>query len=415
MKGLKPEPGWRQAWVTWLYWLLLKSKPPTSDRTAPSCGLAEIKAPSASGSWTICQSSWSSFWMRITAPRRLLRVLEVDESFGAAIAVAPVVFEQALAKGRIGCLLIGARNRRVDAKPTRVDVIRIAFIKQLTDHLGDELGVNLVLGDGFALDADRSLLRLFVLLVVEQGELVHAPQHIQLALLRAFGIDDGVKGGGSLGQPGKHRDLGRIELRQSLAEVDLRRCAEPVGLLAEIDLVDIDLQDLIFAEAIFDLERQQRLVQFAGQRFFPGKKKVSRDLHRDRRSPLSLAAGHQVGVGCAAHPVVVDPGMLVKALVLGREDGLFHQSRNLLDADDRTALFAELPDQQAVGGVDAQRDLRLVLGERLDGGQVGVRQKDHETSQRQTQHSHPGQRQHREGEPSKPHSVDVRKKVAHYR
>src|SRR6266704_1195822 len=39
----------------------------------------------------------------------LLRILEVDESFGAAIAVAPVVFEQALAKGRIGCLLTGAR------------------------------------------------------------------------------------------------------------------------------------------------------------------------------------------------------------------------------------------------------------------------------------------------------------------
>src|SRR5438445_1399976 len=90
-----------------------------------------------------------------------------------------------------------------------------------------------------------------------------------------------------------------------------------------------------------------------GTFFFPGKKKVPRDLHRDRRSPLSLAAAYQVGVGCPEHPVVVDPGMLVKALVLGREDGLFHQRRNLLDADDRTALFAELPDQQAVGGVDA--------------------------------------------------------------
>src|SRR5213083_89398 len=41
MNGLKPEPGWRQACVTWLYWLRLKSKPPTSDRTAPSCGLTE--------------------------------------------------------------------------------------------------------------------------------------------------------------------------------------------------------------------------------------------------------------------------------------------------------------------------------------------------------------------------------------
>src|SRR5438477_8655919 len=70
--------------------------------------------------------------------------------------------------------------------------------------------------------------------------------------------------------------------------------------------------------------------------------------------------------------------MLVKALILGREDGLFHQGRNLLDADHRTALFAELADQDAVGRIDAQGDFRLVFGERLDGGQVGVRQKDDE-------------------------------------
>src|SRR6266568_2877273 len=72
--------GERQAWVTWLYWLRLKSKPPTKERTAPSCGLAEIKAPSASGSWMICQLSASSFWMRITAPGRILRVGGVRES-----------------------------------------------------------------------------------------------------------------------------------------------------------------------------------------------------------------------------------------------------------------------------------------------------------------------------------------------
>src|SRR5205814_9037243 len=102
----------------------------------------------------------------------LLRSLEVDESLGAAIAVGPVVFEQALANGRISCCLVGARNRRVDAKPARVDILRIAFIEQLTDHLGDELGVNLVLGDGFALDADRSLLGLLVSLVVEDRKSV---------------------------------------------------------------------------------------------------------------------------------------------------------------------------------------------------------------------------------------------------
>ena len=35
MKGLKLDPGWRSACVTWLYWLRLKSNPPTSERIAP--------------------------------------------------------------------------------------------------------------------------------------------------------------------------------------------------------------------------------------------------------------------------------------------------------------------------------------------------------------------------------------------
>src|SRR2546427_3760938 len=34
-----------------------------------------------------------------------------------------------------------------------------SLIEQLADHLGDELAVNLIFGDGFALDADRYPLR----------------------------------------------------------------------------------------------------------------------------------------------------------------------------------------------------------------------------------------------------------------
>jgi hypothetical protein len=69
MKGLKLEPGWRQAWVTWLNLLRLKSKPPTSARIAPSTGLAATKAASTSGNCRICQP-FSYFCTRITAPRR---------------------------------------------------------------------------------------------------------------------------------------------------------------------------------------------------------------------------------------------------------------------------------------------------------------------------------------------------------
>jgi hypothetical protein len=50
MNGLKLDPGWRQAWVTRLNLLRLKSKPPTSAMMAPSFGFSETSAASTSGS-----------------------------------------------------------------------------------------------------------------------------------------------------------------------------------------------------------------------------------------------------------------------------------------------------------------------------------------------------------------------------
>ena len=55
MKGLNEEPGWRQACVTWLNLLRLKSKPPTSARIAPSVGSVATNADSTSGIWVTLQ------------------------------------------------------------------------------------------------------------------------------------------------------------------------------------------------------------------------------------------------------------------------------------------------------------------------------------------------------------------------
>ena len=71
MKGLNEEPGWRQACVTWLNLLRLKSKPPIRARTAPSAGSSETKPASTSGSCAICQPFLSSRCTRMIAPRRM--------------------------------------------------------------------------------------------------------------------------------------------------------------------------------------------------------------------------------------------------------------------------------------------------------------------------------------------------------
>ena len=55
--------------------------------------------------------------------------------------------------------------------------------------------------------------------------------------------------------------------------------------------------------------------------------------------------------------------MLIESLVLGSEDGLFHDIGHILDMHDGTALFAEFADQIAVRGINAQRSLGAVVGE----------------------------------------------------
>lgn len=67
MNGLKLDPGWRQACVTWLNLFLSKSKPPIMALTAPSRGSSAMKAPSTSGNCVISQVFFGVFTTRITA------------------------------------------------------------------------------------------------------------------------------------------------------------------------------------------------------------------------------------------------------------------------------------------------------------------------------------------------------------
>ncbi len=72
MNGLKLEPGWRQACVTWLNLLRLKSKPPTIARISPSSGFSEMNAAATSGSCATDHAPLSFCTTRMIAPGRIL-------------------------------------------------------------------------------------------------------------------------------------------------------------------------------------------------------------------------------------------------------------------------------------------------------------------------------------------------------
>ena len=75
------------------------------------------------------------------------------------------------------------------------------------------------------------------------------------------------------------------------AEVDLRRGGHAIGAVAEIDLVQVQLEDLVLAEAPLDLQCQQDLLDLADVGLFGGEKEVTGDLHSDRAAALLLFAG----------------------------------------------------------------------------------------------------------------------------
>ena len=227
---------------------------------------------------------------------------------------------------------------------------------------------------------ERRILRLLELPVADEPQLVHAPQNVELAGARPFRIRDGIEGRRRLRQPGKHRGLGNVDLPERLAEIDLCRGSEAVGTLAQENLVDVQLEDLVLRQIGLDLVGEQHLAQLAGQCSFPGKKEIAGDLHGDRPRAL-LASARNVGQGRPKHGNVINAPMLVEPLVLGRQDRPAHDFGDFLDLYDRPALLAKLPEQLALGGQDSERDLRLVVGQGLQRGQSGIKKGKNERNQ----------------------------------
>ena len=204
-----------------------------------------------------------------------------------------------------------------------------------------------------------------------------------------FGVDHRVVGGGRLGQTREHRRLGRGDFGQRLAEIDLRGRGKPVGALAEVDLVEVDLEDLLFRECLLDLQCDQDLVDLAGVAAFVREKEIARELHGDRAGPLGLAARRQIGKRRAGNTQKVDAAVGKETVVLGGQDGPGHDWRHILEFDDAAALFTELADQHAIGGIDAQRHFWPVVGQCLHRRQPFARQDG-----RQAERQRKGQRQH---------------------
>src|SRR5262249_20209498 len=109
---------------------------------------------------------------------------------------------------------------------------------------------------------------------------------------------------------------------------------------AEIDAVDVELEELRFGEFPLEPERQQRFLDLAFERALLGQKKIFRKLLSDCGAALRDATVQDVGEGCASDAVGVDAKMLIKAPVLDSDEGLRYITGHFLQRNGRAGKIA---------------------------------------------------------------------------
>ena len=283
--------------------------------------------------------------------------------------MAGVVLQQPLPERRVGGVLESAVDGRPDLVPGGVGVFPVGVLHARAHHFR-EVGRFDLDGESVDLRGDRRVARGVVLVPLDVAELQHAPEHVVPAHDRLFRIGDGVEPGGRLRQPRDHRELGKRELRDRAPVVDLRRGPDPVGALAEEDLVDVELEDLLLGELALDLQREEDLVELSDVRLLPGEEEVPGHLHGDGAAPGPLLPGTDEVQHGAGQALPVDPGVLEEPVVLAGEKRLDEPLRDLVEAERRAPLLAELRHELVVAGVDPQRHLQPDVAQRLRRGEL---------------------------------------------
>jgi hypothetical protein len=260
----------------------------------------------------------------------------------------------------------------VDHESAGVGLFTVASEHLCADHLRYIGCVDVDLGR-VAARRDRLGDRLVVIIAADVVEREHAAQHVVAPLDGPRWIRDRIEARRRLGQSGDHRVLRQAQVCDRFAVVDQRCRADPVGALAEVDLVEVELEDLFLAQRALDLYRQEDLAQLAGVGLLAGQKEVARELHRDGAAALPLLAGQRQLDPGAQQPAIVDPGVAEEVGVLGREEspgscapGSLRRLSGMRRFSPNSAIR---PPSRAV---DLERHLQAHVAQAVDLGQVGL-------------------------------------------
>ena len=140
---------------------------------------------------------------------------------------------------------------------------------------------------------------------------------------------------------------------------------DAISTAAEVNAVQVKLEDLIFRKFPFDGKREDHLADFARPCLVVSQEHIARELLRNRRAALREAAARIANLKRSRDAERIDAEVAAKTLVLdGNHRGL-HRCRDLVDAQPFAITGANRHDHGAVGGMDTDH---LAIGRRFEFG-----------------------------------------------
>ena len=133
------------------------------------------------------------------------------------------------------------------------------------------------------------------------------------AAARGFDIGGRRIIGRRLDQPGDDRRLAQAEPVGAMAEEGAAGGIDAIGAAAEINPVEIELEDLVLGEFALKRERQHRFPDLAAEGAAVGQEDVAGELLGDGRSALAPAAGLEPHLERARDADRVDAEMAAEA------------------------------------------------------------------------------------------------------
>ncbi len=155
-------------------------------------------------------------------------------------------------------------------------------------------------------------------------------KHLRGARRGFVAVADRIESGRRLQQAGDQGAFVEISPPRRFAEIAMRRGVDAISAGAEINPVQIDLEDLILGEAVFEPQRQQGLADLAREAALGRQEQVLGELLGDRAAALDDMAGGEIGDRGADEPDRIDAEMAIEAAVLGRDHRLGQVGRHLL-------------------------------------------------------------------------------------